>query len=88
VITALRLRDFNLVMQMVLSGRMKAELEEETLITWLTQVPPKPPRIPEHRDNVVEWYNPEQAAAQMRRLAGMPILEDSPLGYKVKRDEE
>ena len=43
VITAARLRDFNAVMQMVLSGRMKAELEPETLITWLSQVKPKPP---------------------------------------------
>ena len=43
VLTAARLRDFNTAMQMVLSGRMKAELEEGTLITWLTQVAPKPP---------------------------------------------
>lgn len=42
-ITALRLRDFNNAMQMVLSGRMKAKLEPETLITWLTQVRPEPP---------------------------------------------
>jgi hypothetical protein len=44
VITSQRLRDFNLVMGMVLSGRMTAELEPETLVTWLTQVPLKPPR--------------------------------------------
>lgn len=44
VLTSQRLRDFNLVASMILSGRMSAELEPETLVTWLTQVPPKPPR--------------------------------------------
>jgi hypothetical protein len=44
VLTGERLRDFNLVASMILSGRMTAELEPETLVTWLTQIPLKPPK--------------------------------------------
>jgi hypothetical protein len=44
VLTSQRLRDFNLVASMILSGRMSAEFEPETLVTWLVQTPPKPPR--------------------------------------------
>jgi hypothetical protein len=87
-ITALKLRDFNNAMQMVLSGRMKAELEEGTSITWLTQAPPKLPQQPMNRVNEVKWYTPEQRDAELERRSGYTVADGAEAGYTVIRRDD
>jgi hypothetical protein len=76
-------------MQMVLSGRMKAELEEETLITWLTQAPAKLPQQPVRKVNEVRWFTPEQRDAELERRTGYTVADGPEAGYTVlRRDSE
>jgi hypothetical protein len=90
VITAGRLRDFNAVMRMVLTGRMTAELEPETLVTWLTQVPPKPPRpaiVGYDDDGFVRLRDTASPHGQTIRPGVDTLIGDDPRLDKYRVDE-
>jgi hypothetical protein len=88
-LTAQRLRDFNLVAQMILLGKMTATLEEETLIMWLSPTPPPTPRVGlKDPAGITAWFTPEQAAEAMERSAGVTISDGPEAGYTVIRKGE
>jgi hypothetical protein len=76
VLTGARLRDFNRVAGMILRGAMTAELEPETLVTWLAQVPPKPPRPAPciYEDNGTPRFIQPGAPAGVTPLPGDLVL--------------
>jgi hypothetical protein len=91
VLTRQRVRDSNLAANLILSGKMTAELEPETLVTWLTQVPlqaPKPQPIAYDDDGFARYRDPLSPHGQTVRPERDTLLGDDPRLAAYREAEE